>query len=128
MEPGDGANLCNGITLGRELMKLVVHKNLGNKYIHKLGLKPAKLGHRPEHSCCQLLSTLVANFSAFLLPNIKHSYLPKTRHCYLPVTRYVDGLATREPEHPQYYNTLATRLVTNGYHRLPQGYEHLKKK
>ena len=41
--------------------------------------------------------------------------------------RYVDGLATLEPEEPDYYNTLAERLVTNGYRRLPQGYDHLKK-
>ena len=41
--------------------------------------------------------------------------------------RYVDGLATRLPETNQYYNTLAERLVTNGYKRLPQGYDHLKK-
>jgi uncharacterized peroxidase-related enzyme len=41
--------------------------------------------------------------------------------------RYVDGLATRLPDTSQYYNTLAERLVTNGYKRLPQGYDHLKK-
>jgi uncharacterized peroxidase-related enzyme len=41
--------------------------------------------------------------------------------------RYVDGLATRLPDTNQYYNTLAERLVTNGYKRLPQGYDHLKK-
>jgi uncharacterized peroxidase-related enzyme len=41
--------------------------------------------------------------------------------------RYVDGLATRLPDTHQYYNTLAERLVTNGYKRLPQGYDHLKK-
>lgn len=41
--------------------------------------------------------------------------------------RYVDGLATRLPETNQYYDTLAERLVTNGYKRLPQGYDHLKK-
>jgi uncharacterized peroxidase-related enzyme len=41
--------------------------------------------------------------------------------------RYVDGLATRLPESTDYYNTLAERLVTNGYQRLPQGYDHLKK-
>ncbi len=41
--------------------------------------------------------------------------------------RYVDGLATRLPESADYYNTLADRLVTNGYKRLPQGYDHLKK-
>jgi uncharacterized peroxidase-related enzyme len=42
--------------------------------------------------------------------------------------RYVDGLATRLPDTPAYYDTLAERLVTNGYKRLPQGYDHLKKK
>jgi uncharacterized peroxidase-related enzyme len=41
--------------------------------------------------------------------------------------RYVDGLATLEPENPEYYQALAGRLVTNGYKRLPQGYDHLKK-
>jgi uncharacterized peroxidase-related enzyme len=41
--------------------------------------------------------------------------------------RYVDGLATRLPESEDYYNTLSERLVTNGYKRLPQGYDHLKK-
>jgi uncharacterized peroxidase-related enzyme len=42
--------------------------------------------------------------------------------------RYVDGLATRLPDSVAYYDTLAERLVTNGYKRLPQGYDHLKKK
>lgn len=42
--------------------------------------------------------------------------------------RYVDGLATLEPDSPEYYQTLASRIVTNGYRRLPQGYDHLKKK
>ena len=42
--------------------------------------------------------------------------------------RYVDGLATQLPDTPDYYNTLADRLVTHGYKRLPQGYDHLKKK
>lgn len=41
--------------------------------------------------------------------------------------RYVDGLATLEPATPDYYSSLANRLVTNGYNRLPQGYDHLKK-
>lgn len=41
--------------------------------------------------------------------------------------RYVDGLATRLPDSADYFNTLAERLVTNGYRRLPQGYDHLKK-
>jgi uncharacterized peroxidase-related enzyme len=42
--------------------------------------------------------------------------------------RYVDGLATLEPENPEYYKGLANRIVTNGYRRLPEGYDHLKKK
>lgn len=41
--------------------------------------------------------------------------------------RYVDGLATRLPDTSEYYQTLADRLVTTGYNRLPQGYDHLKK-
>ena len=41
--------------------------------------------------------------------------------------RYVDGLATALPADISYYDTLAERLVTNGYNRLPQGYDHLKK-
>lgn len=41
--------------------------------------------------------------------------------------RYVDGLSTSLPENSGYYKTLADRLVTNGYKRLPQGYDHLKK-
>lgn len=42
--------------------------------------------------------------------------------------RYVDGLGTLEPENPEYYKALASRLATNGYKRLPQGYDHLKKR
>ena len=42
--------------------------------------------------------------------------------------RYVDGLATLEPQDPEYYKALAGRLTTNGYRRLPGGYDHLKKK
>jgi uncharacterized peroxidase-related enzyme len=42
--------------------------------------------------------------------------------------RYVDGLATALPEKPGYYNDLAIRLRDHGYNRLPQGYDHLKKK
>lgn len=42
--------------------------------------------------------------------------------------RYVDGLATRLPDSHEYYQTLAQRLVSNGYKRLPRGYDHLKKK
>ncbi|MDF2193523.1 peroxidase-related enzyme [Paraflavitalea sp. CAU 1676] len=41
--------------------------------------------------------------------------------------RYVDGLATAMPEKPEYFGTLADRLVNHGYTRLPQGYDHLKK-
>lgn len=41
--------------------------------------------------------------------------------------RYVDGMATALPDDAAYYNALANRLVTNGYNRLPQGYDHLKK-
>lgn len=41
--------------------------------------------------------------------------------------RYVDGLATSLPSDDQYYDVLANRLVTHGYTRLPQGYDHLKK-
>mgnify|MGYP000072949637 CR=1 FL=1 len=41
--------------------------------------------------------------------------------------RYVDGLATALPDDKSYYNTLADRLVNNGYQRLPQGFDHLKK-
>ena len=42
--------------------------------------------------------------------------------------RYVDGLATALPKKPGYFDDLAGRLVTNGYNRLPQGYDHLKEK
>ncbi len=41
--------------------------------------------------------------------------------------RYVDGLATVAPEDPQFYTNLASRIAANGYRRLPQGYDHLKK-
>ena len=41
--------------------------------------------------------------------------------------RYVDGLATVTPTDPAYYAGLGERLKTNGYNRLPQGYDHLKK-
>ena len=41
--------------------------------------------------------------------------------------RYVDGLATALPDDDNYYQTLADRLTTIGYTRLPQGYDHLKK-
>jgi len=42
--------------------------------------------------------------------------------------RYVDGLSTVAPTDPNYYKGLADRLVNHGYTRLPQGYDHLKKK
>ena len=42
--------------------------------------------------------------------------------------RYVDGLATALPEKPEYFESLAERLTNYGYRRLPQGYDHLKKK
>ena len=41
--------------------------------------------------------------------------------------RYVDGLATVTPTDPDFYKGLGQRLVNNGYRRLPQGYDHLKK-
>ena len=41
--------------------------------------------------------------------------------------RYVDGLATVTPTDPAFYKGLGERLKNNGYNRLPQGYEHLKK-
>lgn len=41
--------------------------------------------------------------------------------------RYVDGLATVTPADPAFYKGLGERLKNNGYNRLPQGYEHLKK-
>jgi uncharacterized peroxidase-related enzyme len=41
--------------------------------------------------------------------------------------RYVDGLSTVAPEDPTFYMGLGQRLKDNGYNRLPQGYDHLKK-
>lgn len=41
--------------------------------------------------------------------------------------RYVDGLSTVTPSDPSFYKSLAERLKNNGYNRLPQGYDHLKK-
>ena len=41
--------------------------------------------------------------------------------------RYVDGLATVTPSDPAFYRSLGERLKNNGYNRLPQGYDHLKK-
>lgn len=42
--------------------------------------------------------------------------------------RYVDGLATVTPSDPAFYQGLGQRLKQHGYNRLPEGYEHLKKK
>lgn len=41
--------------------------------------------------------------------------------------RYVDGLSTIAPADPEFYKGLAER-ISKGYMRLPQGYDHLKKK
>jgi uncharacterized peroxidase-related enzyme len=41
--------------------------------------------------------------------------------------RYVDGLATVTPTDAAFYKGLGERLKNNGYNRLPQGYDHLKK-
>ena len=41
--------------------------------------------------------------------------------------RYVDGLATQLPADPSYYKVLADRLNKNGYVRIPEAYEQLKK-
>jgi uncharacterized peroxidase-related enzyme len=41
--------------------------------------------------------------------------------------RYVDGLSTVTPTDPKFYKGLAER-ISKGYQRLPQGYDHLKKK
>ena len=41
--------------------------------------------------------------------------------------RYVDGLATVTPADPNFYKGLAER-ISKGYQRLPDGYDHLKKK
>ncbi|MBX3254724.1 MAG: carboxymuconolactone decarboxylase [Chitinophagaceae bacterium] len=40
--------------------------------------------------------------------------------------RYVDGLNAFTPGDPEYYKTLADRIVHHGYTRLPGGYDHLK--
>ena len=42
--------------------------------------------------------------------------------------RYVDGLATVTPSDPVFYQGLGERLKNHGYNRLPNGYDHLKKK
>ena len=41
--------------------------------------------------------------------------------------RYVDGLSTVTPTEPAFYQGLADRIVTRGYTRPAQGYNHLKK-
>jgi len=41
--------------------------------------------------------------------------------------RYVDGLAAVTPADPDFYKSLAGRIAIS-YDRLPQGYDHLKKK
>jgi alkylhydroperoxidase/carboxymuconolactone decarboxylase family protein YurZ len=41
--------------------------------------------------------------------------------------RYVDGLSTVTPTDPAFYKGLGERLKTNGYNRMPHGYDHLKK-
>ncbi|HMF71286.1 MAG TPA: peroxidase-related enzyme [Flavitalea sp.] len=41
--------------------------------------------------------------------------------------RYVDGLSTLVPRDSSYYQALGERLKVNGYNRLPQGYDFLKK-
>lgn len=41
--------------------------------------------------------------------------------------RYVDGLSTVTPTDPGFYKSLAERIAKS-YNRLPQGYDHLKKK
>ncbi|MES2850393.1 MAG: peroxidase-related enzyme [Bacteroidota bacterium] len=41
--------------------------------------------------------------------------------------RYVDGLSTVTPTDPAFYKGLGERLKNNGYNRLAQGYDHLKK-
>jgi len=41
--------------------------------------------------------------------------------------RYVDGLSAATPDNPGFYNRLGERLTNNGYNRLVDGYDHLKK-
>lgn len=41
--------------------------------------------------------------------------------------KYVDGLASVTPADPAFYEKLGERIVHHGYHRLPGGYDHLKK-
>ncbi len=40
--------------------------------------------------------------------------------------KYVDGLASVTPDDPAFYSRLADRIVHHGYHRLPDGYDHLR--
>lgn len=40
--------------------------------------------------------------------------------------RYVDGLSASTPKNPEFYKTLAKRIVNKGYIRPPQGYSNLK--
>lgn len=40
--------------------------------------------------------------------------------------KYVDGTASVTPTDPMFYAKLGERITTNGYNRLPQGYNHLK--
>jgi len=41
--------------------------------------------------------------------------------------RYVDGLSTVTPTDNSFYDALGLRLKNNGYNRLANGYDHLKK-
>ena len=41
--------------------------------------------------------------------------------------RYVDGLSTVTPTDPAFYKGLGERLINNGYNRMPEGYDHLRK-
>ncbi|MEP7321931.1 MAG: carboxymuconolactone decarboxylase [Saprospiraceae bacterium] len=41
--------------------------------------------------------------------------------------KYVDGLSSVTPSDPAYYHKLGERITTVGYHRLQEGYDHLKK-
>ena len=41
--------------------------------------------------------------------------------------KYVDGLASVTPTDPAFYERLGECIVHHGYHRLPGGYDHLKK-
>ena len=41
--------------------------------------------------------------------------------------KYVDGLSSVTPTEASYYHHLGERITTIGYHRVPGGYDHLKK-